>query len=172
MAVPAGTASLLDIQNEFGGSNPISLSEYYGVTSSPSGIPASGTISVNSFRGKSAVFAFTIASNTTNATLSTLATAAGWNGNYVIQVTINSGVWVYSTSTGTPALTVNVANAQIINAGKIIGMGGKGGGVANSTGSQTGSSAGPAISITTSGVSVTNNSGAYIAVVAAAAVQV
>lgn len=51
MAVPTGTASLLDIQNEFGGSAPISLSEYYGAAS---GVPTSGTISINDFRGKSA----------------------------------------------------------------------------------------------------------------------
>lgn len=50
MAVPTGTASMLDIQNEFGGSAPISLSEYYGAAS---GVPTSGTISINDFRGKS-----------------------------------------------------------------------------------------------------------------------
>lgn len=49
-----GPISLLDIQNEFGGSNPISLSEYYGVAA---GIPASGTISINQFYGKSNVIA-------------------------------------------------------------------------------------------------------------------
>lgn len=51
MTVPTGTASMLDIQNEFGGSNPISLSEYYGAAS---GVPTSGTISINDFRGKTA----------------------------------------------------------------------------------------------------------------------
>ena len=50
MPVPTGTASMLDIQNEFGGSAPISLSEYYGAAS---GVPTSGTISINDFRGKS-----------------------------------------------------------------------------------------------------------------------
>ena len=29
MAVPTGTAKFSEIQTEFGGSNPISLSEYY-----------------------------------------------------------------------------------------------------------------------------------------------
>lgn len=50
MAVPTGTASLGDIQAEFGGSNPIGLSEYYGAAS---GVPTSGEISINDFRGKS-----------------------------------------------------------------------------------------------------------------------
>lgn len=49
--VPAGTASLLDIQGSFGGSNPISLNEYY---SAATGVPASGAISVDDFRGKAA----------------------------------------------------------------------------------------------------------------------
>ena len=54
MALPStGALSFSQIQGEFGGANPISLSEYYGAAS---GIPASGTISVSDFRGKSAGF--------------------------------------------------------------------------------------------------------------------
>jgi hypothetical protein len=47
----SGSISLLDIQNEFGGSNPIGLNEYYGAAS---GIPASGTIAIGDFYGASA----------------------------------------------------------------------------------------------------------------------
>ena len=46
----SGAISLNDIQNEFGGSNPIGINEYYGVAS---GIPGSGTISLNQFYGAS-----------------------------------------------------------------------------------------------------------------------
>jgi len=46
----SGAISLNDIQNEFGGSNPIGINEYYGVAS---GIPSSGTISLNQFYGAS-----------------------------------------------------------------------------------------------------------------------
>ena len=55
-----GSISMSDIQNEYGGSNPISLSEYYrGGTYVPVhdntlGIPSSGTISMDDFRGTSA----------------------------------------------------------------------------------------------------------------------
>lgn len=60
MVLPTGTISFNDIQNEFGGSNPISLNEYYyssdnsskyayGVTA----VPASGQISMSSYRGVS-----------------------------------------------------------------------------------------------------------------------
>ena len=47
----SGPISLLDIQNEFGGTNPIGINEYYGVAS---GVPASGTISLDDFYGTSA----------------------------------------------------------------------------------------------------------------------
>lgn len=51
MALPgSGALSLNDIQTEFGGSNPISISEYYGADT---GVPASGTISIDDFYGTS-----------------------------------------------------------------------------------------------------------------------
>jgi len=46
----SGAISLNDIQTEFGGTNPISISEYY---SAASGIPASGTIALDDFYGTS-----------------------------------------------------------------------------------------------------------------------
>ncbi len=58
MTLPSsGPLTLSDIQTEFGGSNPISLSEYYRgggyVPSSVSAVPASGTISIGNFYGTS-----------------------------------------------------------------------------------------------------------------------
>lgn len=51
----SGAISLDNIQTEFGGANPISLSEYYAggglVASGTAGIPTSGLISLNSFYG-------------------------------------------------------------------------------------------------------------------------
>lgn len=47
----SGAISLYNIQTEFGGSNPIAISEYYAAAS---GIPSSGTITFNNFYGKSA----------------------------------------------------------------------------------------------------------------------
>ena len=56
MALPSsGTLKLSDIQGEFGGSNPIKLSEYYGADA---GVPNSGTIKVSDFYGKSSFTAF------------------------------------------------------------------------------------------------------------------
>ena len=61
MTVPSTNVGLSDIQSEFGGSNPISISEYYaGGSNVPSGttggvppgsIPSSGQISIGQFRG-------------------------------------------------------------------------------------------------------------------------
>ena len=52
MPLPSsGTLSYQDIQNEFGGSHPISINEYY--RCGECSIPASGAIGINSFHGKS-----------------------------------------------------------------------------------------------------------------------
>jgi len=64
MALPStGPLSLNDIQTEFGGTNPISLSEYYaggafvpaGTSGTNGAVPSSGTISINNFYGTSNV---------------------------------------------------------------------------------------------------------------------
>ena len=49
---PSGTISLSQIQTEFGGANPISISEYYGAAS---GVPTSGAISISNFHGTSSI---------------------------------------------------------------------------------------------------------------------
>lgn len=64
MALPtSGPLSLSDIQTEFGGSNPISLNEYYaggayvpsGTTGTYGAVPTSGAISIQNFYGTSNV---------------------------------------------------------------------------------------------------------------------
>ena len=65
MTLPSsGPLSLADIQTEFGGSNPISLSEYYaggayvpaGTSGTNGPVPSSGTISISNFYGTSAQY--------------------------------------------------------------------------------------------------------------------
>lgn len=72
--------------------------------------------------------------------------------------TIPSGGWIWSNSNSTAALTINIP-CTVINNGQIIGKGGAGG----STSSLNGTNGGTAINVISSGVSITNNSGAYIA---------
>ena len=73
---------------------------------------------------------------------------------------IPSSLWIWSDSTSTAALTIDIP-CTIVNNGKIIGKGGQGGNDTNGAGS----AGGPAIKINSSvsNVTLTNSSGAYIA---------
>ena len=156
----SGQISLANIQTEFGGSNPISLSEYYRngayVTSNNTGVPTSGAISLSQFYGTTAQFSFTISSNySTPQNLATLATAAGWDGNDYLVVT-NSAI-ISSNTTSTAALTINGSfpnGVLLINNGTIVGMGGRGGWA----GSNNAEAGGNAI-LVSSAVSINNASG-------------
>ncbi len=125
---------------------------------------ASGQISMSNFYGKANQFAFTIASNQTNANLRTLAVNAGWNQSTKVVATVASGVYISSNGTGTPALTVNGSfpgGVELTNNGFIVGMGGaggKGGGVSGNSivAGAAGSGGGLALSVS-SAVSITNN---------------
>jgi hypothetical protein len=156
----SGAISLIDIATEFGGTAPHSMSEYYGAAA---GIPASGAINMKGFYGKSSQFTFTISSNQTNASLYNLAVNAGWDGSSNLQVTINSGVYISSNSTGTPALTVNgsfPAGVTLVNNGYIVGKGGNGGQSAttdfNPPASVAGYAGGGALSVS-SAITIQNN---------------
>jgi len=139
MTLPAsGPLSLADIQTEFGGSNPISLDEYYRggayVTANNTSVPTSGVISISNFYGTTRRIAIplTISSNTYNYDV-----YANRGGTYVagisdITVTVNGGVLVGSTSTGAYAMLVQNSfsagdTVTIVNNGVIQGMGGEGG---------------------------------------------
>lgn len=73
---------------------------------------------------------------------------------------IPSTMWVWSDDTATPALTVDIP-CTIINEGKIIGKGGAAG--TSYIPYATSYDGGPAVKITSSGVTIQNLSGAYIA---------
>ncbi len=117
---------------------------------------ASGQISMSNGYGKANVFTLTFSSNTADPDIDALATAAGWDGSTELVVQVNSGIYVYSTTTSTSTgfgLHANVP-CTINNYGNIIGKGGNGGGT--TPGAQ-------ALKISSSGVTVINHSGAYIA---------
>lgn len=136
MAIPSsGPLTLAQIQTEFGGTNPINLSEYYRnggyVTGNNTTVPTSGAISLSNFYGTSNQFAVTInTSYTTPQNLRTLALGAGWDGAAPLVVTISSGVTISSNTTSSAALTVSGSfpgGVSLINQGTLIGMGGAGG---------------------------------------------
>jgi hypothetical protein len=94
----------------------------------------SGAISMSNFYGKSdrVIANVTIGSDTTNYVVNTAKAAGYVAGKTDFTLTINSGVFVYSTSTGAYALQVDTSwttgdTVTIINNGVIIGRGGNGG---------------------------------------------
>ena len=131
MTLPAsGPISFNDINVELGVAGTTQASLGQASYRTLAGVP-SGAISMNNFYGKSNEFAFTISSNQTNADLRTLAVSAGWDQASRVVATINSGVYISSNGTGTPALTVSGSfpgGVQLVNNGFIVGMGGNGGG--------------------------------------------
>lgn len=158
MALPSsGAISLGQVNTELGVSATATRSLNDSTTRTLFGV-ASGAISLSQGYGKANQFAFTIAANQVNANLRSLALAAGWNGTSKVVATINSGVWVYSNSTGTPALTVSGSfpgGAEIINNGNIVGMGGAGGNGANTL--SAGGAGGTALSVVSVTTAVRNN---------------
>jgi len=160
----SGQISLKNIADEFGDTAPHSMSEFYGAAS---GVPTSGAISIGNFYGKSSGFTFTktISSNTQNYNLRNDMIAAGWDGVLpaTVAITINSGVYVWASSTGTAAFTTGTMSSgttiSIVNNGYIMGKGGNGGagGGATTFSAYPGSAGGPAINLNYP-VSFTNNS--------------
>lgn len=162
MVLPTtGPLSLQDIQGEFGGTSPISLSEYYAIGKD---IPASGQISIDQFYGGIDTFSITISSNQANLNLRSYAVSAGWDEYAKLLVTIASGVVVYAPSTALYALTLDGAyqrGVTLVNNGTIVGMGGAGGtgGVSSFFGSTqptAGAAGGPAL-LVSAAASVENN---------------
>lgn len=153
MPIGTGSVSFSQIQAEFGGSNPISLSEYYrggtyvalGTANGGYGlISTGGGISVGTFRGTSAAFnlSLTIASNVSTYNMRSAAISNGWNGSTPINltVTVNSGVSVYAPNPGASAFFTGSpypsgSTLTLLNYGTIMGGGGNGGagGSANGT---------------------------------------
>jgi len=105
--------------------------------------------------GSASAFNFnaTISANTTNYSLTTAMTSAGWNGvdRVIATVTVDSGIYVGSTSNANPALTVAslpvASTVSIVNNGYILGKGGD----------APGGAGGPALTISYP-VTITNNS--------------
>lgn len=113
---------------------------------------ASGAISMSNFYGKSnrVSRSVTISANTSNYTLNTAKVTGYVAGSTDVTLTINSGVIVSSSSTGSYAFIVDTSWAAgdtvtIVNNGIILGRGGNGGNGSNSGTGGTGSGGGPAL---------------------------
>ena len=159
MPTPSGTISLANVNTELGLAATTTISMNQANVRTLAGVGGSGTpISMQNLQNKSnrVTASATISSDTTNYVLNT-AKASGYSaGNTDMTLTINSGVTVYSTSTGSYALTVDTSWATgdtvtIVNNGTILGRGGNagpGGQLSVATGNgpgSPGSSGGPAL---------------------------
>jgi len=129
--VPGSSLSFSQVNTELGYSSTAQISLNDSAVRTLAGVGASpATISASNLSGKANTFSLTIASNQTNANLRSLAVAAGWGGTTKVIATINSGIYISSNSTGTPALRVDGSfpgGVTLNNNGAIIGMGGAGG---------------------------------------------
>lgn len=146
MAVPNTNVTFSSIQTTFGGSNPISMSEYYrggslvpsGTMTSPvDGVPitpvpvGSAPIRVGMFRGVSSVtnVNLTISANTSNYNIFTAAGSPSGPAN--VTVTVNSGIIVYGTGIQDAMTTgsgwASGSTITLVNNGIISGYAGNGG---------------------------------------------
>jgi hypothetical protein len=117
MPIPSSGAISLDtIQTEFGGSNPISLSEYYaGGTYVPSGtsgtngaVPSSGEISFSQFYGTTAL-SWTPDGGATFGTANSITVDVSYEPAVQTINCSTTATWSF-TSTGSPGFTSSVAN--------------------------------------------------------------
>jgi hypothetical protein len=158
------------IATEFGGTVPHSLSEYYRggglVPNTPvnSAIPTSGQIAIGNFYGSAnrSAIALTIAANSYNYDVYTNRGPTYVAGASDITVTVNPGVLVGSTSTGTYSMLVPSAfnpadTVTIVNNGVIQGMGGGGGSGGSGGSGSPGGGGGNALYVNRP-TTITNNS--------------
>lgn len=161
MALPTGTITFSDINTEILVSPTAQVSLNDTLVRTVFG-QASGAIDMNTGRGKSyrPAVSYIFASNTTNASLNVASISGYIAGLSDVVVTINSGIYVYSTSTGTPALSLSGGTTgdtvKIVNNGYIAGMGGTV--IVN----QVSGSGGPALSLGFNTTIDNTNASAYI----------
>jgi hypothetical protein len=133
MALPAsGAIALSDVNTELGLSSTATITMNDTAVRTLFGV-ASGAIDMNTGHGKSnrVALSYTFASTTTNASLNVTSISGYSAGKSDITITVNSGVYLYSTDVGTPGLTLSGGSSgdtvTLVNNGYIMGKGGHGG---------------------------------------------
>ena len=158
----SGSLSMTEIVDEFGGSVPHSLSEYYrnggAVPGNNTNVPTSGTISMSNFYNAVNEIQITVSSSSTNYQTSN-AFGSNWTTAVPKRLTINNGVTLGS-SNGNPAMVIegSMGGTLIVhNSGNIHGTGGSG------SNSGSGGNAGPAVRSDQNGnITFYNNAGGQV----------
>jgi len=150
----SGQVSLNDLHIEVGGSSGTECSfndvDIRGLIDRGSG----AQMAMNEWYGAANAYSFTAPTgNLSNQRLSTMAYQDGWDGSTPVVMTIPSSTVLYATSnTSNFGLIIDVDDSTIINNGAITGYG------ATREGD-----GGHAVSITSTGITLQNNSGAFLA---------
>ena len=142
MAIGTGTVSMSDIRTEWGRSGTIKMSEMYrggshvrqkaannNATNLASGVPTSGVITIDDFRGTAKGFRKTYTATATNQDASSIF-GDDYGVNYPKEIVINSGVELGATSTSQEALQIDSGlsgTMTITNNGTLSGAGGAAG---------------------------------------------
>ena len=160
----AGTTAGQSIEIENGGNGTTQISLNDAAVRTLAGVPSGAITMPTNFYGKSnrATPTYTFSANTTQTSIN-IATLSGYSaGKSDVTITIGSGIYLYSTSTGSPALSLSGGTTgdtlTIVNNGYIMGMGGNGRGQTY----QSGLPGGPAISLGYPATINNTNASAYI----------
>lgn len=161
----AGTTAGQSIEIENGGNGTTQISLNDTAVRNLAGV-ASGQITMpTDFYGKSnrATLSYTYSANTANASLNVTSISGYIAGKSDITITVNSGVYLYATSTGNAGLTLTGGSTgdtiTLVNNGYIMGMGG---GVGYNYSNFNGYAGGPALSLGFNTTINNTNASAYI----------
>ena len=150
----AGTTAGVSIEIENGGSGTTQISLNDTAVRNLAGVPSGAIIMPTNFYGKSnrVAISYTFSASTANVSLNVASISGYVAGITGITVTVNSGVYLYATSTGNAGLTLTGGTTgdtlTLVNNGYIMGQGGSGGNpAASSVFTGYPSSGGPALSL-------------------------
>ena len=162
MVLPlTGPLSLSQVNTELGREAGTTISLGEAEVRALAGV-GSGPISKASLRGKAAQFTHMITAHQLHLNLHSYLLGIGWDGTSKVEVTVASGIYIWSDNTSIPALDMGGAfpgGLTLVNRGFIMGKGGDGGYVeADRTTYVAPTAGGPAI-VLTGPISIDNSAG-------------
>ena len=161
----AGTTVGQSIQVELGGTGTTRISLNDNNVRTLAGVPSGRIVMPTNFYGKTyrPALSFTFSASTANASLNVTSISGYVAGASDITITVNSGVYLYATSTGSSGLTLSGGTTgdtiTLVNNGFIMGQGGAGG---NSPSGNVGNPGGTALSLGFNTTVNNTNASAYI----------